>query len=60
MSPIAMSLHFNDVDPVATCLVPGCGWHTHGDSMRDATNAWLEHVVTMHRQDWDDSGDYQP
>jgi hypothetical protein len=52
--PIAMSLHFEDIDPVATCLVTGCGWHAHGDAMVDATSAWASHVVDKHRLDWGD------
>lgn len=52
--PIAMSLHFEDADPVATCLVTGCGWHGHGDAMVDATNAWVAHIADKHRQDWGD------
>ncbi len=52
--PIAMSLHFNDADPVATCLVYNCYWHGHGDSMRDATDAWVEHVAEKHQNDWKD------
>jgi hypothetical protein len=50
--PIAMSLHFDDADPVSTCLVPACHWHFHGDSMRDATDAWIVHVAMDHREDW--------
>ena len=52
--PIAMSLHFEDADPVATCLVSGCGWHAHGDAMADAAAAWTAHVASDHRGDWDD------
>ena len=53
-SPIRMQLRFSDADPVADCLVPGCGWHGHGDSMRDATDAWVGHVAADHRLDWGD------
>lgn len=52
--PIAMSLHFDDVDPISTCLVGGCHWHAHGDSLNDAVLAWTRHVAQMHRQDWAD------
>jgi hypothetical protein len=52
--PISMALHFDDADPVATCLVSGCKWHAHGDAMVDATTAWAKHVAEMHRQDWGD------
>lgn len=50
---IGMSMHFNDADPVAVCLVIGCGQHFHGDSRNDAMTAWSEHVSKHHREDWD-------
>ena len=48
-----MSLHFDDADPVAECHVADCRWHGHGDSLRDATNAWVDHLAAQHREDWD-------
>jgi predicted small metal-binding protein len=45
-----MSLHFDDADPVATCLTGNCGWHTHGDSINDAVLAWAKHVTEKHRE----------
>ena len=48
-----MSLHFDDSDPVAECHVKGCRWHAHGDSLRDATDAWVSHLATKHRGDWE-------
>jgi hypothetical protein len=53
--PIRMSLHFEDIDPVADCLVAGCGQHFHGHAMIDATTAWTAHVASDHREDWDDA-----
>jgi len=59
-----MALHFDDVDPIATCYVrlrkqpvtsrgtPRCGWHAHGDSMQDAVDAWVEHLARDHKEDW--------
>ena len=54
-----MSLHFDDADPIATCLIvpeatPGkqCGWHAHGDSLNDAVKAWTAHLTAEHRDDW--------
>ena len=52
--PIGMSLHFEDADPVATCLVGECRWHGHGDAMVDAANAWVAHIASEHRSDWGD------
>lgn len=37
-----MNLHFEDVDPVATCE---CGKHFHGDSINDAVLKWTAHVT---------------
>jgi hypothetical protein len=51
---IGMSMHFSDADPIAVCLVRGCGKHFHGDSRSDATNAWSDHVSAEHRADWGD------
>ena len=55
-----MSLHFDDADPVSTCLVAvpskageQCGWHAHGDSLNDAVLAWTKHLTAVHREDWD-------
>ncbi len=55
-----MSLHMDDIDPVATCLVAveskggeQCGWHTHGDSLSDAMMGWTGHLAAEHRNDWD-------
>jgi hypothetical protein len=48
-----MSLHFDDIDPVAECHVAGCKWHGHGDSVRDAANAWVDHLAAAHPRDWD-------
>lgn len=50
---IGMSMHFDDADPVAVCLVMGCRWHGHGDSRNDAMNAWSKHVDEKHREDWE-------
>lgn len=47
-----MSLHFSDADPVAECHLPGCRWHGHGDSLRDAVRSWLDHLVNEHAYDW--------
>lgn len=47
-----MSLHFSDTDPVTECHLPGCRWHGHGDSIRDAVDAWLKHLVGEHAYDW--------
>lgn len=52
--PIAMSLHLDDINPIATCLVPGCRWHSRGGSMNDAVTTWAAHVARDHRKDWDD------
>ena len=52
---IAMTLHFDDADPVATCMVKDCGWHAHGDSINDAVLAWTAHLTAKHRGDWGDS-----
>ncbi len=52
--PIRMSLHFEDLDPVATCQTGGCKWHGHGDSMNDAVTAWAAHVAREHQGDWGD------
>ncbi len=49
---MSVGLHFDDADPVATCLVPGCRWHGHGDAIVDALNAWAKHLTTLHREDW--------
>jgi hypothetical protein len=55
-----MALHFDDADPVAQCYVrirasgARCGWHHHGDSMRDAAAAWISHLAASHKQDWAD------
>ena len=51
---MTMTLHFSDVDPVATCKVKQCNWHAHGDSMNDAVTAWTKHLTVAHRGDWDD------
>lgn len=40
---ISMALHFEDIDPVATCE---CGWHAHGDAINDAVLAWTKHVTS--------------
>jgi len=50
----SMTLHFDDADPVATCTIPGCRWHGHGDAMRDATDAWVRHLAADHRKEWGD------
>lgn len=51
---IGMSMHFDDADPVAVCLVQDCRQHFHGDSRNDAMMAWSEHVSKDHREDWGD------
>ena len=50
---MTMTLHFEDVDPVATCRVGDCGWDAHGDSVNDAVLAWTAHLADKHRMDWD-------
>lgn len=49
----AMSLHFDDADPVAVCALTGCRWHAHGDSLNDAVTAWTKHLTEQHRNDWE-------
>jgi hypothetical protein len=48
-----MSLHFEDVDPVAECHVKDCRWHGHGDSVNDAVLAWTAHLAAKHAEDWE-------
>lgn len=54
--PIGMTLHFEDVTPVATCTVIGCRRCFHGDSVNDAVLAWTAHISRDHRGDWGDDG----
>ena len=49
----AMSLHFDDADPVAVCHVGTCRWHAHGDSVNDAALAWTRHLAAVHSRDWE-------
>ena len=49
----AMSLHFDDADPVAECHLAGCKWHAHGDSLNDAVLAWTKHLTATHSGDWE-------
>jgi hypothetical protein len=51
---MSMGLFFDDVDPVARCLVPGCAWHGHGDSMTGAVTGWTAHLAAAHSRDWED------
>lgn len=48
-----MTLHFEDVDPVAECHVKDCRWHAHGDSLQDAVTAWVRHLAAVHSQEWE-------
>jgi hypothetical protein len=49
----AMSLYFDDADPVAECHVKDCRWHAHGDSVNDAALAWMTHLAARHSREWE-------
>jgi hypothetical protein len=51
---MTVGLYFDDADPVAECLVPGCRWREHGDAIVDALDSWAKHLTTAHREDWPD------
>jgi hypothetical protein len=48
-----MTLHFDDIDVVATCHVGECHWHSHGDSVNDAVRAWTKHLSEKHSSEWE-------
>lgn len=49
----AVSVTFDDADPVAVCHVGTCRWHAHGDSVNDAVTAWTGHLTRDHAGEWE-------
>ena len=45
---IHMSLHWDDVYPVVSCLAAGCEWRHVCGALVNATTAWAKHVEERH------------